>query len=114
VESYQRIANEVQGTIQRYIDNGSTFGSINFPSVVAWPLRKTATRILVIHRNVRGILREMLNILSDHNVEKQIWESKDGVGYLIVDVRGDRIPADITINLASLANTIRMRILSSE
>ena len=65
-----------------------------------------------IHRNVRGVLKEIHYILSGYNVEKQVLDTKDGVGYFIADIATmDGVSAEIVEQLAGLASTIRMRIL---
>ena len=80
-EALIRQADEVAQSIIRYFNDGSTVGSVNFPSVAAWPLRPGCRRIVNMHRNVRGVLKEIDYILSAYNVGKQVLETKDGLGY---------------------------------
>ncbi|TPX35254.1 phosphoglycerate dehydrogenase [Synchytrium microbalum] len=111
VEAKLRIGIEVANSIVRYIKDGSTFGSVNFPSVIAWPIKSGQRRILNMHRNVRGVLREIDGILSSYNVQKQVLDTQNGLGYLIADVATENVATEIVANLAMLSSTIRIRIL---
>ncbi len=86
-------------------------GAINFPAIAAWPMKPGTRRILNIHRNVRGVLKEIHLILSNYNVGKQVLDTRDGLGYFIADVATEQVSAEIVGQLAGLASTVRMRIL---
>jgi D-3-phosphoglycerate dehydrogenase len=43
-------------------------------------------RVVYIHKNVPGVLRRVNNILADHNIDKQMTDSKGDVAYLMADV----------------------------
>lgn len=43
-------------------------------------------QVIFIHRNVPGVLRKVNEILGDHNVDKQISDSRGDVAYLMADV----------------------------
>jgi D-3-phosphoglycerate dehydrogenase len=110
-ESAQRAGTEITLSVTRYIKDGTTSGAVNFPSLAAWPLKPGCCRILSMHRNVRGVLREIDHILSAYNVGKQVLDTKDGVGYLIADVFTESVSTEIVSQMAMLANTIRTRII---
>jgi D-3-phosphoglycerate dehydrogenase / 2-oxoglutarate reductase len=110
-ESAQRAGTEITLSISRYINDGTTSGAVNFPSLAAWPLKPGCCRILSMHRNVRGVLREIDHILSAYNVGKQVLDTKEGVGYLIADVFTESVSKEIVSQMAMLANTIRTRII---
>ncbi|KAL2916419.1 D-3-phosphoglycerate dehydrogenase 2 [Polyrhizophydium stewartii] len=111
IETRRRIVAEVTEHIVRFISEGTTTGAVNFPSVAAWPLKPGMRRILCMHRNVRGVLREIDYILSAYNVGKQVLDTKDVLGYLVADVATDQVTTEIVSQLAMLANTIRTRIV---
>lgn len=70
-------------------------------------------RVIYIHRNVPGVLRRVNEILGDHNVDKQITDSKGDIAYLMADVSDVR-PSDlkeITDNLEGLSSRILTRVL---
>lgn len=110
-ETLTRIGIEVASSMIRFLSDGSTVGAVNFPSVAAWPLKPNSRRIVNMHRNIRGVLREIDCILSAYNVGKQVFDTKDEIGYLIADVNTTELTTEIVSQLALLANTIRTRIL---
>jgi D-3-phosphoglycerate dehydrogenase len=112
-ESSIRAGSETTAAIVRYYNDGATFGSINFPSVAAWPLKSGNCRIVSMHRNQRGVLREIDHILSEYNVGKQVLDTKDNVGYLIADVDAASVSTEIVSQMAMLAATIRTRIIAA-
>ncbi|KAJ1569500.1 hypothetical protein HK096_002912 [Nowakowskiella sp. JEL0078] len=111
LESYERMGAEVAAAVARYLVDGTTIGAVNFPSIAVWPQRPNTRRIVNMHRNVRGVLKEIDFILSAYNVGRQILDTKDGIGYLIADVGTENVTTEIVSQLALLANTIRTRIL---
>ena len=64
-----------------------------------------------MHRNVRGVLKEIDYILSCYNVGRQVLDTKEGLGYLIADIATENVTTEIVAQMAMLANTIRTRIL---
>ncbi|KAJ3035600.1 hypothetical protein HDV00_003626 [Rhizophlyctis rosea] len=113
-EAQQRVAGEVTQSIVSYISDGTTHGAVDFPSIAAWPLKAGNRRILNLHRNVRGVLKEIDNILAPYNVQKQVLDTTAGpmgIGYIIADVSTENVATEIVSQLAMLANTIRTRIL---
>jgi D-3-phosphoglycerate dehydrogenase len=110
-ESTKRCVSEVTASIVQYIQYGSTVGAVNYPSIAAWPLQPNTRRIINVHRNVRGVLKEIDYILSAYNVGKQVLETKDGIGYFIADVNTENVTSEIVSEMALLANAIRTRIL---
>ncbi|KAJ3317863.1 ATPase of 26S proteasome regulatory subunit 4 [Blyttiomyces sp. JEL0837] len=105
VEAEVRVGTEVANSVYRFISEGSTVGSTNFPSVAAWPLKAGTRRILNMHRNVRGVLQEIDYILSAYNVGKQVLDTREGLGYLIADIATEEVTTEIVSQLALLAST---------
>jgi D-3-phosphoglycerate dehydrogenase len=110
-EARLRIVQEVTSHIVRYIRDGTTTGAVNFPNIAGWPLKQDNRRIICMHRNVRGVLKEIDHILSAYNVGKQVLDTKDDVGYLVADVATSQVTTEIVAQLAILANCIRTRII---
>jgi len=90
---------------------GSTTGAVNFPVVEAPELRG-AHRILNVHRNVPGVLRDINRIVSDlnANIQAQVLATDPNIGYLIMDIDKD-VSNDVRKAIASLETNIRTRIL---
>ena len=74
----------VADALARYINQGITLGSVNLPEVQLRSLtldEPDHARIIYIHRNVPGVLRKVNEILGDHNVDKQISDSRGDVRF---------------------------------
>lgn len=96
-EAQRMIGEEVAQALTRYLNYGSTLGAVNFPEV---DLRAITTeqgdhiRICHVHSNQPGVLKQVNEILSPYNVEKQYSDSKGEVAYLMADI-ADVSPRDI-------------------
>ncbi|KAJ3130342.1 hypothetical protein HK098_002571 [Nowakowskiella sp. JEL0407] len=87
-EAQSGIGVEVSTALVKYINTGCTLGSVNFPEVdVKAPTEGSkVVRLLNVHQNVPGVLKQINKAISEYNVEKQICDSKDTVGYLMADI----------------------------
>ena len=110
-EAQKNIAWFVSNKIIDYINNGSSFDSVNFPNIQL-PKQGVNRRFLHIHNNVSGVMSEINNILSKHNlnVECQYLKSSGEVSYLITDVDKDYDESVIN-ELKGIKNTIKFRVL---
>ncbi len=85
---------------------------MNFPNVEL-PPTQGAHRILNVHENVPGVLRDVNRIVSDAraNVQAQVLATHGTVGYLLVDL--DKPVADeVCARMRELETTLRARSLS--
>jgi D-3-phosphoglycerate dehydrogenase / 2-oxoglutarate reductase len=75
----------------KFISTGSTLGSVNFPEmdIRAPSADKLTIRVINVHQNVPGVLKQINKFLSDYNIEKQICDSKDAIAYFMADVTVD-------------------------
>jgi D-3-phosphoglycerate dehydrogenase len=115
-EAQRAIGVEVAEALVRYINQGITLGSVNLPEVTMRSLtldEPNHARVIYIHRNVPGVLRKVNEILAEHNVDKQISDSKGDVAYLMADVSDVRTEdiKDIRDSLDSLNSRILTRVL---
>ncbi|CCE29988.1 probable SER33-3-phosphoglycerate dehydrogenase [Claviceps purpurea 20.1] len=106
----------VADALVRYINQGITLGSVNLPEAQLRSLtldEPDHARVIYIHRNIPGVLRKVNEILGDHNVDKQISDSKADVAYLMADISNVRFEEikDITESLESLSSCIMTRVL---
>ena len=90
-EAQAAIGNEVASAMVKFLNQGSSQGSVNFPevdlrSVRAPPAGRFLCRLLNVHHNVPGVLKKINLILAEHNIEKQTCESRGPFSYVIVDV----------------------------
>ncbi|KAM4055968.1 d-isomer specific 2-hydroxyacid dehydrogenase, NAD binding domain-containing protein [Hirsutella rhossiliensis] len=115
-EAQRAIGTEVADALVRYINQGITVGSVNMPEAQLRSLtldEPEHARVIYIHRNVPGVLRKVNEILGDHNVDKQISDSRGDVAYLMADVSNVRYGQikDISESLNALSSCIMTRML---
>ncbi|OBZ85231.1 D-3-phosphoglycerate dehydrogenase 1 [Choanephora cucurbitarum] len=92
-EAQSMIGIEVSTALTKFINEGTSLGAVNFPEVDLRAIReddKNTVRVLYIHQNIPGVLREINEIFADHNVEKQYSDSKGDIAYVMADI------ADVT------------------
>ena len=111
MEAQENIGIEVANKFIKYSDNGTTIGSVNFPEV-ALPSHENVHRLLHVHQNVPGILMAINQILSDNNINVagQYLQTKDKVGYVVVDVDSEYSEV-AQEQLRAISGTIRCRVL---
>jgi D-3-phosphoglycerate dehydrogenase len=110
-EAQEAIGREVSAALIKYINNGSTTGSVNFPQIEL-PLTPDTHRILNVHKNVPGVLRDINRLVSDHNanIRAQVLSTDPDIGYLIMDLEQD-VAQDVKRAIAALPTSIKTRIL---
>lgn len=110
-EAQEAIGREVSHTLTRFVTSGATTGAVNFPQVDLPPY-KNAHRILNVHRNVPGVLRDVNKIVSDlnANIDSQYLSTDPNIGYLIMDLEGD-VSAEVSGRIEALPTNIRTRVL---
>ncbi len=110
-EAQEAIGKEVSAALIKFINSGTTAGSVNFPQVEL-PITRGAHRILNIHKNVPGVLRDINRIVSDlnANIRAQLLATDPDIGYLIMDLDQD-VSQDVRKAVAGLDTSIKTRIL---
>jgi len=109
-EAQEAIGLEVSHVLISLINSGSTVGAVNFPEISLPYGGPDTHRILNIHHNRPGVLRDVNSILSEFNVSGEILGTKKYVGYLIVDVES-AASSTIKKRISALPSSIRARIL---
>ncbi|MXV32817.1 phosphoglycerate dehydrogenase [Xanthomonas sp. LMG 8989] len=113
LEAQDNIGVEVAAKLVRYSDNGSTLSAGNFPEGTL-PEHAESLRLLHIHRNVPGVLSQINELFSRHNVniDGQFLRTDPKVGYVVIDVdASEELAAVLKDELAQVAGTLRTRIL---
>jgi D-3-phosphoglycerate dehydrogenase len=84
---------------------------VNFPSVELPPLAG-AHRVLNVHRNVPGVLRDIHKIVSERNgnVLGQVLATDPEIGYLVMDLDKE-VANDVKTDIRALPTSIKTRIL---
>ncbi len=110
-EAQEAIGREVGSSLARFLASGATTHAVNFPQVEL-PKTPAAHRILNVHQNVPGVLRDINRIVSDANanIEAQVLATDPQVGYLVMDL-ARHLSAEVHEKVAALPTSIRTRIL---
>ncbi len=111
-EAQCNIGIEVSQKLALYSDNGSTLTAVNFPEVSLPEKREGVSRLLHIHTNVPGIMRQVNEIFAKKNINvaAQYLQTTENVGYVVMDVHSDQ-PEELVPLLREINGTLKCRIL---
>ncbi|KAF2637857.1 D-3-phosphoglycerate dehydrogenase [Massarina eburnea CBS 473.64] len=115
-EAQSAIGVEVSSALVKYVNEGSTLGAVNMPEVQLRNLtldEPNCVRVVYIHKNVPGVLRQVNAALHHHNIDKQSSDSRGDVAYLMADVSEVKESEikDLFQSLEELGSRIRTRML---
>jgi D-3-phosphoglycerate dehydrogenase len=110
-EAQEAIGREVATSLVKLVNAGSTTGAVNFPQVEL-ASSPGAHRILNVHKNVPGVLRDINRIVSDlgANIRSQHLATDPDIGYLVMDLDQD-VSDQVKKGIANLSTSIKTRIL---
>ena len=110
-EAQENIGHFVPDKLLEYINNGSTYGSVNVPELQL-PLLKNSHRLLHIHANVPGILAKINNIFAHYqiNIQGQYLKTNEQIGYVITDIAKEYAD-EVVAELKEIDHTIKFRLL---
>jgi len=110
-EAQEAIGREVGAALTKFVNAGVTTGAVNFPQIDL-PLTPRKHRILNVHRNVPGVLRDINRIVSEKgaNIAAQVLATDPDIGYLVMDLDQD-VSRDVKNAMAALDTSIKTRIL---
>jgi D-3-phosphoglycerate dehydrogenase len=110
-EAQEAIGREVGSALIRFVNGGVTTGAVNFPHVDL-PPTPGKHRILNVHKNVPGVLRDINRIVSDRdaNITAQVLATDPDIGYLVMDLDRD-VAGSVKNDVAALETNIKTRIL---
>jgi D-3-phosphoglycerate dehydrogenase len=110
-EAQEAIGREVGAALIKFVNAGVTAGAVNFP-VIDLPLKAGKHRILNVHRNVPGVLRDINHIVSEKgaNIAQQVLATDPEIGYLVMDLDQD-VSREVKKAVALLDTSLKTRIL---
>ncbi|MBI5497775.1 MAG: phosphoglycerate dehydrogenase [Deltaproteobacteria bacterium] len=110
-EAQSAIGTEVSTSLIKFVTQGATTGAVNFPAVELPPARGTH-RLLNIHRNVPGVLKDINKAVSDlnANIHAQMLSTDPDIGCLVMDLDQD-VSSDVNAAISRLSTSIKTRIL---
>ncbi len=113
VEAQQNIGREVAHVLSKFVVYGATTGAVNFPVVEPSTDLFKFHRVINIHRNVPGVLREINRVVAEvnGNIRRQILSTDDTIGYLVIDI-DQEVSAAVHEAVKKLPFSIQDRVLS--
>ncbi len=111
-EAQQDIGRFVAGKFRDFVADGATSMSVNLPGI-SLPQPPHTHRLILIHRNVPGVMATVNGILAEHkvNVEAQLLGTRGDVGYVMTDISATYTD-EMLDQVRALPETIRLRVLS--
>jgi D-3-phosphoglycerate dehydrogenase / 2-oxoglutarate reductase len=111
-EAQQDIGRFVAGKFRDFVVEGATAMSVNLPGITL-PQPPDTHRLILIHRNVPGVMATLNGILAEHkvNVEAQLLGTRREVGYVVTDISATYTD-EMLGQIRDLPETIRLRVLS--
>lgn len=110
-EAQFNIGIDVSGKLLRYLETGSSFGSHTVPDL-SIPIQDHTHRLLHIHKNVPGVLRDINTALSHKNINVlgQYLKTNEEIGYVVLDVNANMSKTAFEL-LNGVKHTIKTRLL---
>jgi len=112
-ESEENCATMAVKEMSNYLKYGNVAHSVNFPNIESTPSDTVQSRLIVINRDVPGMIALVSNIFGDHNVNiaSYLNQSNGKVGYNIIDVES-AIPPVVIETIEKNQDVIRTRKIS--
>ncbi len=110
-EAQRNIGLEVSESLMAYAQTGSSIGCANVPEVQLSAI-EDSYRVLNIHRDMPGVLSRINGLVAamSVNIKAQSYNTRGGIGYLIMDVERSLSRA-VQQQIQALDSSIRTRLL---
>ncbi len=110
-EAQRNIGLEVSDSLISYVRTGSSTNCANLPEVQL-PAMEDSYRLLNIHRDMPGVLSRINGLVAKTqvNIKAQSYNTRQGVGYLIMDVERS-LSSAVEKQIEALDTSIRTRLL---
>lgn len=111
-ESEENCARMAAMQLNNYLNFGVVQNSVNFPVVEAFPSQATRTRLIIVNRDVPGMIATISGVLAKAgiNIEALINKGNSKIGYNLVDVEVD-VHDDVAEQIRKLPDILKVRIL---
>ncbi len=110
-EAQQGIGRFVAGKFRDFMLDGATAMSVNLPGL-ALPQIPDTSRLIIVHRNVPGVMARINGVLAEHevNVEAQLLATRGELGYVVTDVSAT-YTEEMLDQMRALPEAVRLRVL---
>lgn len=98
--------------LKDYLEYGTISRSVNFPTVESIPSGSCHSRLIMINRDIPGMIGFASNIIGSNNINiaSYINESNGTIGYNIIDVEST-MPQEVINKIVSHPDVIRTRVI---
>ncbi|MFC1839577.1 3-phosphoglycerate dehydrogenase family protein [Thermodesulfobacteriota bacterium] len=112
-ESEENCAIMAVKELKAYLEYGNITHSVNFPNVESIPSDNVHTRMLMINRDIPGMIGFISHIIgeNDINIASYLNESNGSVGYNIIDLEAP-IPRPVIAEIEANPNVVRTRVIT--
>ena len=112
-ESEDNCARMAVKELSTYLKYGNVVHSVNFPNIESIPADKIHSRLIVINKDVPGMIAQVSNIFGNHNVNISSYlnQSNGTVGYNIIDVESE-ISEAVVNEIKCNKDVIRTRVIT--
>ncbi len=111
-ESEENCATMAVKELSNYLKYGNVEHSVNFPNIESTPSDKVQSRLIVINRDMPGMIAFVSNIFAQNtiNIASYLNQSNGTVGYNIIDVESE-IPPVVVNEIRKNQDVIRTRVI---
>ncbi len=112
-ESEENCATMAVKELANYLKYGNVEHSVNFPNIESTPADEVQSRLIVINRDVPGMIAFVSNVFAHNqlNIASYLNQSNGTVGYNIIDVESE-IPVAVLEEIKKNSDVIRTRVIS--
>jgi len=112
-ESEENCSSMAVREISNYLKYGNVTHSVNFPNIESTPSDKVHCRLIVINRDVPGMIAFVSNVFGNNevNIASYLNQSNGTVGYNIIDVESV-IPPVVIEQITNNSDVIRTRVIT--
>ena len=111
-ESEDNCATMAARDLASYIQYGNVVHSVNFPNIEATPASNIHTRLIVVNKDVPGMIGFISNVFGGHkvNIARYLNQSNGKIGYNIIDLETSISP-EIIKEIEANSDVIRTRLI---
>lgn len=112
-ESEEQCACMAVGALRDYLQYGNVSRSVNFPTVESLPSREVHTRLIMINKDIPGMIGKVSQYLGAHhiNIMSYLNESNGTIGYNIIDLPTS-VSETIRTDIGKMEGVLRVRTIN--
>ena len=112
-ESEENCATMAVQELKAYLEYGNITRSVNFPNIESIPGGSVHTRLIMINRDIPGMIGFATRLLGENNINiiSYLNESNGNIGYNIIDLE-TQVPTGLVKEIEANPDVIRTRIIN--